>query len=104
MEKDFLKLIKDAETAAAEKIDAARKEAASIEKEGERRATELALRQQEEALARREQQLSAAKYSIKKKFDNKKALLTVELDEKRRAAAKRLDQAANVIIERIIND
>ena len=82
MENDFLKLIKDAEDAAAEKIEAARKEAVEIEKDGERRAAELARKQQEEALARREEQLSAARYSVKKKYDNKKALLTVELDEK----------------------
>ena len=48
--------------------------------------------------------MSAARYSVKKKYDNKKALLTVELDEKRRAAAKKLDKAAEVIIERIIDD
>ena len=104
MENDFLKLIKDAENAAADKIEAAKKEAAEIEKDGEHRANELARKQQDEALKRREEQLSAAKYSVKKKYDTKKALLTVELDEKRRAAAKRLDQAAEVIVERIIND
>ena len=94
MENDFLKLIKDAEDAAAEKIEAARKEAVEIEKDGERRAAELARKQQEESLARREEQLSAARYSVKKKYDNKKALLTVELD----------DKAAEIIIERIIDD
>jgi F0F1-type ATP synthase membrane subunit b/b' len=103
MDKDFLKLIKEAEEEAAGKIEAAKNEAAEIEKNGIRTAESLGADTRAEWIRQKERELSDAQYNIKKKYDNQKTFLTVSLNDTRIKASENVDSAAKLIIERILN-
>ena len=102
MDREFLDLIKKAEAEAADVIEQAKINAAEIEKEGERNAEELGSGSRSEWAKRKETELSEAKYRVKKIYDNKKTFLTVALNDKKVQAEKKLDQAAALIVERIL--
>ena len=102
MDREFLDLIKKTEAEAAAVIEEAKIKAAEIEKEGERNAEELGSGTRAEWAKLKETKLGEAKYKVKKIYDNKKTFLTVALNDKKLMAEKKLDQAASLIVERIL--
>ena len=102
MERDYLELIKKAEWEAAKKIDDAKIRAAEIEKDGIRRADEYIETSRRKLSERREARFSDEGYRIKKNYDNKKAILTVAINDKKIKAETLIDKAAGTIVERII--
>lgn len=103
MERDFLNLIREAEKEAAEKIEAAKIEAAEIEKSGIAAAEQFESESKAEWKKRKEKEQADTQYVVKKKYDNKKSLLTVSLNDTKLKAQENIDKAATLIVERIIN-
>lgn len=102
MDKDFLDVIKKAESEADAKIEEAKRRAAEIEKEGMARAENHLAESRKKCTEENENKLSEAHYAVKKKYDNKKTFMTVALNDKKNEASARIDKAAALIVERIL--
>lgn len=102
MEKDYLKQIRDAEAQAEEKIGVAKAEAYRTENEAAFMAERIVLEQRKKSAQDLETGLEKARYAAKKAVDNRKTFLTVELNDKKQAALKLIDECADKLVERIL--
>ena len=103
MNKDFLELINNAEAEAEQKIEAARKEAARIERDAEDEAADILTKARRDAAYFTENRISSVRYDAKKSVDNKKTFLNIQLNDAKLKAAANIDKAADIVVGGIIN-
>jgi len=99
---EIIKEIKDTEHAAEEKLKAAQQEAKDLLLRAEEEAAKIIKAAEDEELIKGRKQLEAAEKEASKEADSKRKQNDETCKELKRKAAEKMDDAVNLVMERIV--